>query len=95
MKKVTYSQINPGETTPIVLFEVRKQSTTISINPPVSIQIIDSSTSTSQASQKHSLVASYVDDEANHRYAIASVACLLEPVPSTSNHSDYKIDEMT
>ena len=87
VKRITYSQINPGETTPIVLFEVRKQSTTISINPPVSIQIIDSSTSTSQASKEHLLVASYVDDEANHRYGIASVACLLEPVPSNSNPS--------
>ena len=90
VKKITYSQINLGQAIPTVLFEVRKQSTTLSINPQVSIHIFDCSTSTSQTSQEHLLVGSCVDDDAdwsNHKYATASVACLLEcvPIPSTSS----------
>ena len=90
VKRITYSQINAGETAPTILFEVRKQSTTLSINPPVSIHIFDCSTSTSPTSQEHLLVASYVDKDADwsyHKYATASVACLLEPVPASSTPS--------
>ena len=90
VKRITYSQINPGETIPTTFFEVRKQSTTLSINPPVSIHIFDCSTSTSQTSKEHLLVASYVDKDAdwsNHKYATASVACLLEPIPASSTPS--------
>ena len=90
VKKITCSQINPGETTPIVLFKVEKQSTTISINPQVSIHIFDCSTSTSQTSKEHLLVACHVDQDADwsdHKYVTASVACLLEPVPAPSTPS--------
>ena len=87
VKKITYSQINPGEAIPTVLFEVKKQSTTFSINPLVSIHTIDSSASTFQIFQDHLLVASCVNEDANYKYTTASVACLLEPVPSTSSPS--------
>ena len=89
--KITYSQINPGETSPTVLYEIRKHSTNLSSNPPVSIHTIDWSPSTSQASQESFLVASHVDNDAdfgpNHKYATASVACLLDTVPSPSTPS--------
>ena len=90
VKKITFSQINPGEAFPKTLFEVRKKSTTLSINPPVSINTFNFSISTSQTSQEHLLVASYVDEDADwsiQKYATASVACLLEPVPAPSTPS--------
>ena len=86
--KITYSQINPGETSPTVLYEIRKHSTTLSSNPQVSIHMIEYSPSTSQASQEYFLVATHVDNAAdfgsNHKYATASVACLLDTAPSPS-----------
>ena len=89
--KITYSQINPGETSPTVLYEIRKHSTTLSSNPQVSIYMIECSPSTSQASQEYFLVATHVDNAADfgssHKYATASVACLLDTAPSPSTPS--------
>ena len=90
VKKITCSQINPGQAVPKTLFEVRKISTTLSINAPISMHRFDCSTSTSQTYQEHLLVASYVDMDAGlstQKYTTASVACLLEPVPAPSTPS--------
>ena len=91
VKRITYCQINPGETTPTVLYEIRKDSTLLSVNPPVSTHMIDCFPQTSQTSQKHFLVASHVDNDvifgSSCTYATASVGCLLEPSPGPSTSS--------